>query len=156
MGSKMLNLVLPLNDTGYSKVSSFKYSSLNSGQGSYASDLLFPRRCHNSSAMCGAKGDRILINVSAVSTVTFPFLVARLIKIIIAEIAVLNRRFSISPSTFLITWCKPFNTSVSSSPLTILSGFERNLNALPRKPNTPLTPLSSHGLVTSRGPINIS
>ena len=49
-------------------------------------------------------GDRIFVNLNAVSVVIFPFFVARFRNIIIAEIAVLKWRLSISPSTFFIVW----------------------------------------------------
>ena len=53
-GIESLKRTLPLNDTGYSKLSSVRYFSSHLGKVAVVMLLVCPNKCHTSSAMCGA------------------------------------------------------------------------------------------------------
>ena len=55
-GNSIVKRALPLKEIVYFTLSSFKYSSLNSGQCASHTEEVLPKASHYSSAKCGANG----------------------------------------------------------------------------------------------------
>ena len=154
-------LTLPFTCTGTSTVSSASQAESAAGKGARVTEPWPPRRCHSSSAKCGASGASIRARASAASRGAGPARrVSSLFSSVILAMAVLNRSPSMSERTPATVRCiarrrsSPAGSSPTrSSPVSSSTTLRHTRCSIRWDPTTERV---SQGRSWSMGPMDIS